>query len=281
VIRSAVVLAAIARVASADPPLPDPGSPTVPLPLPADPNVRSPDDAVRSPDVDGIGVMSIRRGTFADADVSIAHELEGNVAELVPGARWSVAPDAFVDLALPLAYQHATGETALGNAMLGVGYLPADDRMVGIELRVAAPTSPSNSSALAELAPAQVAQRERVLPHTTSAELVADWRWRGDDSAWWLQPEAGLAGWWQPIGYTTVARATLAGGARVLPWLELTASFVTRLSIVSRDSSTNFVHSVLVGAVLYGALALRAEVPVDGAARDDHRVVIGLELRAW
>jgi hypothetical protein len=49
----------------------------------------------------------------------------------------------------------------------------------------------------------------------------------------------------------------------------------------ARRTSTNFVHSVLVGAVLYGELALRAEVPVDEAARGDHRVAIGLELRAW
>ena len=282
------VLAALAggrlARASPDPPLPNPGSPAVPLPLPPDPDVRPPDDNVRPPDVDGLGVMSIRAGAFGDLDASIAHELEGNAIELVPGARIALAGRTFVDLALPVADE--AGHVAFGNAMIGVGWLPENDRVVGVELRVAAPTSPSTgggATALTTLAATQVARPELVLPHTTSAELVADWRWRGDDAAWWLQPEAGLAAWWQPAGYTTVARATLAGGVRIAPWLDVTASFATRLQIVSGDSSDNFMHAVLVGAIIhapYGELAIRAEVPVDDAARADHRFAIGIELRA-
>lgn len=288
--RRAAVVAVLAVLAAArvvhaspdDPPLPNPGSPTLPLPLAPDPDVRPPDDSVRPPDVDGLGVMSIRTGTFGDVDASLAHQLEGNAIGLVPGARIALVAHTFVDLALPVADR--SGDVALGNAMVGIGWLPEDDGVVGIELRVAAATSPSTgggATALATLAAPQVARAELVLPHTTSAELVADWRWRGD--AWWLQPEAGLAAWWQPAGYATVARAALAGGVRIAPWLDLTASFVMRLDVTSRDSSNNFVHAVLAGAVLHttsGELAIRAEVPIDDGALDDHRFLIGLELRA-
>ncbi len=321
----AVAIAASSTVrASPEPPLPNPGSPTIPLPLPPsapssddgsatvrppDATVRSPDVTVRppdvtvrppdvivrspdlivSPDVDGLGVMSIRRGTSADLDGAFEHELEGNATALTPAVRYGATPSAFVELALPVAYQRASapGESAavaLGNAMLGVGLLPANDRLVGLELRVAAATSPSSgegASAVAALAAPRIADPELYLPHTTSAELVADWRWRGD--AWWLQAEGGAAGWWQPMGYTTVLRATLAAGMRVAPWLDVTASFVTRLAVLSRDSPDNFIHGVLIGAVLHQGhdqLAVRVELPVDSAARDDHRVVIGVELRA-
>jgi hypothetical protein len=124
------------------------------------------------------------------------------------------------------------------------------------------------------------------MPHTTSAELVADWRWRGD--AWWLQVEGGAAEWWQPEppgtnDYTTVLRATLAAGVHVAPWLDATASFVTRLLVVSRDSSDNFIHGGLVGLVAHargGDAALRVELPIDQAARDAHAILVGLELRA-
>jgi hypothetical protein len=293
---------AIAR-ASPEPPLPNPVSPSVaplsPAPMvrppdntvrPPDKTVRSPDDIVRSPDVDGLGVMSIRRGTSADVDVAFEHELEGNALAVTPGARLALPSDLFADLALPVGYERDAegttggGNAALGNAMLGVGWLPASDRVVGVELRLGLPTSPrggDGATTLETVAGPRIADSELWVPHTTSLELVADWRWRAD--AWWIGAEAGAAAWWQPSGYTTVVRATLDGGVRVAPWLDLAASFVTRLFVLSADSSDNFVHGIALGAIAHHGrdqLALRVELPVDSIARDDHRVVIGLELRA-
>jgi hypothetical protein len=301
VLASIVVMAAVA-VAHADPPLPNAGSPSQPpsmppiapvvVATPPDDIVREPDEAVRSPDVDALGTMSIRHvaSISAGIDLAFAHALGETVIDAyaaTPSARVELVPGFAFDAVLPIAYGDRS--PALGNAMIGAAWLPATKRLVGIELRVAAPTSPTaGGGALADttVAAPRVADPELYMPHTTSAEFVADWRWRGD--VWWLQVEGGAAEWWQPEpagtnDYTTVLRATLAGGLHVGPWLDLTASFVTRLLVVSRDSSDNFIHGGLVGVVVHGRrgdAALRVELPIDRAARDAHAVLVGLELRA-
>ena len=130
------------------------------------------------------------------------------------------------------------------------------------------------------LAAPRLADPELWLAHTTSAELVADWRWRGD--ATWVQAEVGLAGWWQLSGYSTVARASVAGGVRVAPWLDLSASFVTRSYVFTHNPGEEFVHSLMLGMIAHnarGQLALRLEVPIDASARNSNRFVVGLELR--
>lgn len=297
-------LAAMAPViarASPEPPLPNAGSPSVaplsPAPMvrppddtvrPPDEAVRSPDEPVRSPDVDGLDVMSIRRGTSADVDVAFDHTFEGNALAVTAGARVELPSDLFAELALPFADERDAEDTmsgggeALGNAMLGIGWLPVGDRVVGVELRLGLPTSPSGGGGaitLDTVADPRIADAELWEPHTTSIELVADWRWRAD--RWWIGAEGGAAAWWHPGGYTPVLRATLDAGVRVAPWLDLAASFVTRLFVFAVDPSDNFVHGIALGAIAHRGhdqLALRIELPVDGLS--DHRVVIGLELRA-
>ena len=295
----ASIVVIVATAAYADPPLPNAGSPsqtpsmppiepTVVAPAPAteDETVRESDDIVRVPDVDALGTMSIRHasGISGGIDLAFAHALGETVIDAyaaTPSARVELVPGFAFDAVLPIAYGDRSA--ALGNAMIGAAWLPAGKRLAGIELRVAAPTSPTaGTGALVDttVAAPRVADPELYMPHTTSAEFVADWRWRGD--VWWLQVEGGAAEWWQPEppgtnGYTTVLRATLAGGVHLGPWLDLTASFVTRLLVVSRDSSDNFIHGGLVGVVVHGRrgdAALRVEV------RDEHTILVGLTLRA-
>jgi hypothetical protein len=310
----AVVVAIVAAAASAraDEPLPNAGSPSQTPSMPPiaptavrvpddnvrspDDTVRSPDDNVRSPDVDALGTMSIRHvsGISAAIDLALAHELLATGTDayaLTPSARVELVPGFAFDAVLPIAYQSdvtvSPGEhaAAIGNAMIGAAWLPANNRLVGLELRVAAPTSPTTGAgAIADttVASPRVADPELYTPGMTSAELVADWRWRGD--AWWLQVEGGAAEWWQPqpAGSATVLRATLAAGLHVTGWLDATASFVTRLLVVSRDSSDNFIHGGLVGLVAHGRFgdaALRVELPIDQAARDAHAITLGVILR--
>jgi hypothetical protein len=278
-----VVMAAVA-VARADPPLPNAGSPSETPSLPpitpavvAPPPADDVDEAVRPPDVDALGTMSIRHasGISGGIDLAFAHALGETVIDAyaaTPSARVELLPGLAFDAVLPV-----------GNAMIGAAWLPANKRLVGIELRVAAPTSPTNGNgALVDttVAAPRVADPELYMPHTTSAEFVADWRWRGD--LWWLQVEGGAAEWWQPEppgtnDYTTVLRATLAGGLHLGPWLDLTASFVTRLLVVSRDSSDNFIHGGLVGVVVHGR---RGDVAVRAEIRDEHTILVGLTVRA-
>jgi hypothetical protein len=299
---ASMMVIAAATAAHGDPPLPNAGSPSQPPSVPPiapvvaapapDDTVREPDDVVRVPDVDALGTMSIRHaaGISGGIDLALAHALGETVVDAyaaTPSARVELLPGVAFDATLPVAYGNRAA--VLGNAMIGAAWLPANSRLVGLELRVAAPTSPTaGGGALVDttVAAPRVADPELYMPHTTSVELVADWRWRGD--AWWLQVEGGAAEWWQPEppgtnDYTTVLRATLAAGVHVAPWLDATASFVTRLLVVSRDSSDNFIHGGLVGLVAHGHradAALRVELPIDRAARDAHAIVVGLELRA-
>lgn len=247
------------------------------------------DDGTKRPtsdpvvDVDGIGVLAIARGQELFVDGSFAYADGSDAAALAAGARLRVGSTGFVEGTLPVGWQHQSNALALGNVMIGGGFLPTSGRLVGIALRIAVPTSPSLGTGLATataLAAPRNTDPEQWLPHATTVELVADWRWRGD--ATWVQAEVGLAGWWMLARYETVVRATAAGGVRIAPGLDLTASFVTRSYLLARNPGEEFVHSLVLGMIGHdtrGQLALRLEVPIDASARNDNRFLVGLELR--
>lgn len=249
------------------------------------PQVPPPVLIVQPLDVDGLGVLAIARHADLFADATYEHADGSDAIGLAPGARIRVGAIGFLEGTLPLAYGFQPGAPALGNVTVGGGLLPREMRLVGIALRIAAPTSPelgNGMTAVAALATPRIADPELYLPHTTSAELVADWRWRGDAS--WVQAEVGAAGWWQPSAkWLPVLRATAAGGVHVEPWLDLTASFVTRSFVLASDHQPeNFVHTLMLGLIGHderGQIAIRLEVPVDDRARNANRFVVGLEFR--
>lgn len=235
-------------------------------------------------DIDGIGVLAIARHADLFADATYEHADASDAVTLVPGARIRVGAIGFLEGELPVGYGFQPGAAVLGNVTVGGGLLPLESRLVGIALRISAPTSPTLGAGMttaAALATPRIADPELFLPHTTSAELVADWRWRGDSS--WVQAEVGAAGWWQPsVKWLPVLRGTVAGGVHVEPWLDLTASFVTRSFVLASDQPENFVHSLMLGMIgrtARGQVAVRLEVPVDDRARDANRFVVGLEFR--
>jgi hypothetical protein len=235
--------------------------------------------------VDGIGVLGIVRHAELYGDATYEHADGSDAIALVPGARIAIGDVAFLEGRIPLGYGLQPGALALGNVTVALGLLPAHQRLVALALRVAGPTSPrlgdGMTTAIALAAP-RLADPELFLPHTSSAELVADWRWRGDTT--WVQAELGLAGWWEPspTRYLTVLRATAAGGVHVDRHLELTASFVTRSFLLTDKKTENFVHSLMLGVVAHddrGQVTLRLEVPIDDSARNVNRFVVGLEFR--
>jgi hypothetical protein len=235
--------------------------------------------------VDGIGVLGVVRHAELYGDATYEHADGSDAIALVPGARIAIGDVAFLEGRIPLGYGLQPGALALGNVTVALGLLPAHQRLVALALRVAGPTSPrlgdGMTTAIALAAP-RLADPELFLPHTTSAELVADWRWRGD--ATWVQAEVGIAGWWEPspTRYLTVLRATAAGGVHVDRHLELTASFVTRSFLLTDKKTENFVHSLMLGVVAHddrGQVTLRLEVPIDDSARNVNRFVVGLEFR--
>jgi hypothetical protein len=236
--------------------------------------------------VDAIGMLGIAHHAEWFADATYEHADGSDAIALVPGARIAIGEIGFLEARIPLGYGLQPSALALGNATVAVGILPAHERLVGLAFRLAGPTSPrlgdGQMTALA-LAQPRLAEPELFLPHTTSTELVADWRWRGD--ATWVQAEAGLAGWWEPspTGYLTVIRASLAGGVKVDPRLDLTASFVTRSYLLTDKKTENFVHSLMLGIAVHDTryqATLRLEVPIDDSARNVNRFVVGLEVRA-
>jgi len=245
-----------------------------------------PESLVAAPiDLDGIGVLAIARHADLFVDTTYEHADGSDALGLAAGARIRVGAIGFLEGELPVGYGFQAGAAALGNVTVGGGLLPLDSHFVGIALRIAAPTSPTlgnGMTTVAALATPRIADPELFLPHTTSAELVADWRWRGDSS--WVQAEVGIAGWWQPspAKFLPVLRATAAGGVHVERWLDLTASFVTRSFVLASDQPENFVHSLMLGLVVRhdrGQATIRLEVPVDDRARNANRFVVGLELR--
>lgn len=232
-------------------------------------------------DVEALGLLAIDSKRELFADVAFEHADGADELALVPGARLAISNTGFLEGRLPAGYGFQPGAATLGNVMVGIGILPATGRLSGIELRFTAPTSPrlgDGMTTAAALAAPRLADPELFLPHTTSAELVADWRWRG--AASWIQAEGGVAGWWQPDHFTTVLRASAAGGVRVESWLDLTASFVTRVFV--RDQPEHFVHALILGIVAHdgrGQIAVRLEVPIDDSARDSNRFLAGIEFR--
>ncbi|MEP6864636.1 MAG: hypothetical protein ABJE66_28705 [Deltaproteobacteria bacterium] len=272
--RFASVLVATLLVAASRPALADDRAPAltadVPSPLPA---------------IDGIGVLAIARHADLFVDATYEHADGSDALSLTPGARIRVGAIGFLEGELPVGYGFQPGAAVLGNVMVGGGVLPLESRLVGIALRIAAPTSPTLGAGMttaSALATPRIADPELFLPHTTSAEIVADWRWRGDSS--WVQAELGVAGWWQPspAKFLPVLRATAAGGVHVESWLDLTASFVTRSFVLASDQPESFVHSLMLGMIgrtPRGQVAVRLEVPVDDRAREANRFVVGLEFR--
>jgi hypothetical protein len=247
--------------------------------IPAIPNGR----ALRDPDVDGFGVLAIARAQEAAVDATFTHEDGRDALAVVPRVRLAIGAHAFFEGQLPVGWGKQANAFALGNVTVSGGLLPATSRLVAIALRISAPTSPSVGAGMmtaAALATPRIADPELFLVHTTAAELVADWRWRGDAS--WVQVETGAAAWWTPAEYETVLRASVAGGVRVDTWLDLSASFVTRSFLLVRHAPEDFVHALTLGIIAHhrrGQLAVRLEVPIDAAARDDNRFLVGLELR--
>jgi hypothetical protein len=235
-------------------------------------------DVASRPDVDGIGVLAIVHAQGGVVDASFAYADASETGALAAGARLAIGEHAFVEGTVPVGT--GGGATALGNVEIAGGLLPADGRLVGLAVRVAAATSPSLGAGMATsaaLAAPRNADPELWLPHASSAELVADWRWRGRTS--WVQLEAGIAGWWLPARYETVLRATVAGGIAVSSWLDLTASFVTRSFLLARNTPEEFVHTLALGLIGHTGgrqLALRLEVPIDASARNADRFLVGL-----
>ncbi len=241
-------------------------------------------EEVRSPDVDPSGLLGIARHREVVIDGAYAHADGRDAIAFVPGARLAAGELWFLQGALPLGYGFQPNALALGNVTVTGGILPHDDRLVALALRISAATSPelgTGMSTVAALAAPRIADPELFLPHTTAAELVADWRWPGDHT--WFQAEAGVAGWWQPDApFATVLRASFAGGVHVDRRLDLTASFVTRSFVFVRHAPEDFVHSLILALVTHsarGQIAFRLEVPVDDSARDRNRFLAGFELR--
>ncbi|MEO8548469.1 MAG: hypothetical protein ABI678_00775, partial [Kofleriaceae bacterium] len=169
-------------------------------------------------EVDGLGVLAIESPQELFGDVAFELADGADAVALVPGARIRIGTLGFLEGRLPVGYGIQPGAAVLGNVMVGIGLLPREARLVGLALRFTGPTSPrvgDGMTTVAALAAPRLADPEVFLAHTTSAELVADWRWRGATS--WVQVEGGVAGWWQPgpLGFTTVLRVTAAGGVQV------------------------------------------------------------------
>lgn len=242
----------------------------------------------KADEVDAVGTLGIVHHGEWYGDATSTHADGSDAIAIIPGARIAFGTYAFIDLRLPVGYGVQPEAFALGNATAAIGLLPAHHRLTAIALRFGGPTSPrmgqGMQTALA-LALPRNGDPELFLPHTTSVELVADWRWRGDQS--WIQAEAGIAGWWEPspVGFVPVLRATAAGGVNVESWLDLTASFITRSYVLDDRASEDFVHTLALGAIIHdgygehGQITLRLEVPIDASARDENRFLVGLELR--
>jgi hypothetical protein len=227
-------------------------------------------------------VLSLRHEA-GFVDTTFEHADGADAVAMVPGARLAVTRAAFLEGEVPLGWLHQGGNLALGNVTIAAGLLPRVGRLAAISVRIAAPTAPELGPGMmtaGALAKPRIVDPELFEPHQTSAELLADWRWRG--AAWWLQVESGIAANWPTTGYQTVLRASFAGGLQVAPWLDLAATFATRSFLLAHNARENFVHTLILGIVAHvprGQLALRLEVPIDTAARDANEFVVGVELR--
>jgi hypothetical protein len=213
----------------------------------------------------------------AQVAVDVEHADASDAVAIVPALRLAFAEHGFLSLALPAGWHRQTGTTVLGDATATIGAAYAGG---AIAVRVGAPTAPSLGDAgraATALATPRVADPELFLPATTSIELVADRRWNRQTT--WLQLEGGAMARW--IGDAeAVARVSVAGGVAVESWLDLSASFVTRVTF--HPDTEHFVHSLVLGAIVHvprvGQLAVRIDVPIDDSARADNRFVAGATL---
>ena len=268
--RSALVLALVAM-------------PHVALGDPGNDVAKRPTSEPEPAELDGLGVLGIARTQEFRVDSTFAYSDGSDAVGLAAGARLGVGASGFLEGTVPVGWQKQSNALALGDVMVGAGLLPRGQRLVGIAVRLAVPTSPQVGTGLATanaLAAPRLADTELWLAHATSAEVVADWRWRGN--ATFLQLEGGVAGRWLVDRYETVLRLSIAGGVRITPWLDLESSFVTRSFLATRNTGEEFIHSLILGMVAHtdrGQLAVRLEVPIDDSARNDNRFLVGLELR--
>jgi hypothetical protein len=235
------------------------------------------------PLIDGPGVLALGGATpFVDTDVE--HATNSDAVALRLGGRLVIGDRGFLEGEAPIGWQRQANAATLGNVTFRAGVLRLGPRLAALWVRGSAPTAPevgTGQTVAAALAAPRVADPELFLPHTSSFEGLADWRWQREAS--WLQLETGIAGRWRPqTNGEAVLRASVAGGVRVASWLDLAASFVTRSFVLVRDAKEDYVHALIFAIVVHRRcqqLAVRLEVPIDTSARDAERFLVGVELR--
>jgi hypothetical protein len=236
---------------------------------------------------DAVGLVHTD-GSAATIDADFEHSNHRDGIVVLPGARLDVGDHGFVDGVVPFGWVDQLPHAVLGNLTVTAGYrvatMTASPSLVALALRASAPTGSTDgpgATVMNALANPRVGDPEPLLPGVTSVEVLADWRWASD--AWWLQVEAGAQGRWKvQTPFVPVLRVSIAGALRLEPWLDVTASFITRSFMLANDPPEDFVHSLVLGAVTdlcRARVALRLEVPVDHSARIDSRFVVGLEVR--
>ena len=238
-------------------------------------------------DADAIGLLALDNSA-ATLDADYEHSNHRDGIAVLPGGRIAIGDGGFVDGEVPFGWVDQLGKGVLGNVTATAGYhrsaIQPSPQLVGLALRVSAPTGSTDgagATVMSALANPRVGDPEPLLPGVTSVEALADWRWSSD--GWWLQLETGVAGRWKPqTAFVPVLRVSIAGAIRLEPWLDLTASFITRSFMLASDPAEDFVHVLAIGAVSdvgRARIALRLEVPVDHSARIDDRFVVGVEVR--
>jgi len=238
-------------------------------------------------EADAIGLLALD-DSAATLDADYEHSNQRDGIAVLPGARLAIGDSGFVDGVVPFGWVDQLGKAVLGNITATAGYhgsaIQPSPQFVALALRVSAPTGSTDgpgAAVMSALANPRVGDPEPLLPGVTSVEALADWRWSSD--AWWLQLEVGAAGRWKPqTPFVPVLRVSIAGAIRLEPWLDLTASFITRSFMLASDPPEDFVHALVLGAVSdvgRARVALRLEVPVDHSARLDDRFVVGIEVR--
>jgi hypothetical protein len=236
---------------------------------------------------DAIGLVALDESA-ATLDADYEHSNHRDGVAILPGARIAIGDGGFIDGEVPFGWVDQLGKAVLGNITATAGYhdspIQPSPQLVALALRVSAPTGSTDgpgATVMSALANPRVGDPEPLLPGVTSVEVLADWRWSSD--GWWMQLEAGAAGRWKPqVPFVPVLRVSIAGAIRLEPWLDLTASFITRSFMLASDPAEDFVHTLALAAVTdlgCTRIALRLEVPVDHSARIDDRFVVGVEVR--
>lgn len=236
---------------------------------------------------DAIGLVHLD-GSAAGLDADYEHSNHRDGVVLIPAARLTIGEHGFLEGNVAFGWVDQLAHAALGNvtAMGGYRVVESSDspRLAALALRVTAPSGATDGpggAVMAALAAPRVSDPETLLPNVTSVELLGDWRWSSD--RWWLQLEGGAEGRYKPHNKVVpVLRVSVAGALRLEPWLDLTASFITRSFMLADSPVEDFVHVLVFGAVTdldRSRIAVRIEVPVDHSARIDGRYIVGLEVR--